>query len=56
MEAIEATKPLRNDQKLVSVIKITLLYGALYSLVLLRLKNKLKLLPQNAEKWICMRK
>ena len=32
------------------------MYGAWYSLVLLRLKNKVNLLTQTAEKWICMGK
>ena len=35
---------------------MTLLRGARYSCVLLRLKNKVKMLPQSAEKSICMRK
>ena len=30
---------------------MTLLYGARYSFVLLRLKSKAKMLPQSAEKW-----
>ena len=34
---------------------MTLVHGAWYSFVLLRLK-KVKLLPQSAEKWICMGK
>ena len=51
MEAIEATKPPRNDLKVASAIEMTLLHGAQYSFVLLRLKNKVKLLPlpQRAE-------
>ena len=43
-------------QQVVSVVEMTLLYGARYSFVLLKLKHKVKLLPQSAEKWICMRK
>ena len=35
---------------------MTLLYGVWYSFVLRRLKNNVKLLPQSAEKWICMGK
>ena len=35
---------------------MTLLYGARHSFVLLGLKNKVKLLPQSAENWICMGK
>ena len=35
---------------------MTLLYGARHSFVLLGLKNKVKLLPQSEEKWICMGK
>ena len=34
---------------------MTLVHGAWYSFVLLRLK-KVKLLPQSAENWICMGK
>ena len=47
---IEASKPLRNGLKVVSVIEITLLYDARYSFVLLRLKNELKLSTQSADK------
>ena len=36
---------------------MTVLYGARYSVVLLRPKHKVKLrTPQSAEKWICMEK
>ena len=35
---------------------MTFLYGALYSIVLLRPKNRLKLLTQSAENRICMGK
>ena len=35
---------------------MTFLYGAWYSIVLLRSKNKAKLPTQSAEKWICMGK
>ena len=35
---------------------MTFLYGARYSVVLLKPKNKFKLPPQSAEKWICMGK
>ena len=51
---IEACKSLRNDLKIVSAIKMTFLYDAQYSVVLLRPKNEVKLLTQSAEKWICM--
>ena len=44
---IEASKPLRNGLKVVSVIEITLLYDARYSFVLLRLKNKVKLVQKS---------
>ena len=40
---IEACKPSRNDLKIVSVIKMTFLYDARYSVVLLRQKNEVKL-------------
>ena len=56
MEAIEAAKPPRNDLKVVSVIEMTHLYGAVESFVLLRPKTRVKLLPQSVEKWICMGK
>ena len=35
---------------------MTRLYGAVGSLVLLRLKNRVKPLTQSAENWICMGK
>ena len=41
-------------QKLVSVIEMTLLYAARYSIVLLRPKIEVKLSTQSADKWICM--
>ena len=47
-------KPPRNDIKVVSVIEMTFLYDARYSVVLLRQKNEVKLLTQSAAKWICM--
>ena len=39
-----------------SVIGMTFLYDAGYSVVLLRPKNEVKPLTQSAEKWICMGK
>ena len=53
---IKACKPPRNDLKLASVIGMTFLYDAGYSVVLLRPKNEVKLSTQSAEKWICMGK
>ena len=50
---IEASKPPRNDLKVVSVIEMTLLYGARYSCVLPRLEHEVKLLPHSAEKRVC---
>ena len=41
---------------MVSVIELTLLYDARYSVVLLRPKSEVKLLTQSAEKSICMGK
>ena len=43
-------------EKVVSVIGITFLYDAQYSVVLLRSTNGVKLLTQSAAKWICMGK
>ena len=51
---IEGCKPRRNGLKVVSVIEMTLLYDARYSIALIRPKNKVKLLTQTAEKLICM--
>jgi len=42
--------------KVVSVIEMTHLYGAMGSFVHLRQKNRVKLLTQSAEKRICMGK
>ena len=53
---IEASKPPRNDLKVVSVIEMTLLYDAGYSSVLLRSKSMVKLSTQSVDKWICMGK
>ena len=53
---VEAYKPPINYLKIVGVIEITHLYGASGSFVLLRPKNRVKLLTQSAENWICMRK
>ena len=53
---IKARKPPRNDLKNVSVIEMTFMYDAWYSIVLLRPKNRVKLLTQSAESWICMGK
>ena len=53
---IEVCKSLRRGLKIVNVIKMTFLYDARYSVVLLRPKNEVKLLPQSAEKSICMGK
>ena len=53
---IKACKPPRNDLKMVSLIGMTFLYGARYSVVLLRQKNEVKPLTQSVEKWICMGK
>ena len=39
-----------------SAIGMTFLYGAGYSVVLLRPKNEVKPLTQSVEKWICMGK
>ena len=47
---IEASKPPRNDLKIVSVIEMTLLYDAQYSFVLLRLEKMVKLSTQSADK------
>ena len=41
---------------MVSVIGMTFLHDARYSVVLLRQKNEVKPLTQSAEKWICMGK
>ena len=41
---------------MVSVIEMTFLYDARYSIVLLRPKNEVKPLTQSAEKRICMGK
>ena len=46
---IEASKPPRNDLKVVSIIEMTLLYDARYSFVLLRPKSMVKLSTQSAE-------
>ena len=55
--AIEACKPPRNDLKVVSVIEMTFLYDARYSIcLLLTPKNDLKLSTQSADKWICIGK
>ena len=53
---IKACKPPRNDLKDVSVIEMTFLYGARYSVVLLRQNNEVKPLTQSAAKGICMGK
>ena len=45
---IEACKPPRNDLKFVSVIEMTFLYDTWYSVVLLRLKNKVNRICANA--------
>ena len=41
---------------MVSVIEMTFLYDARYSVVLLRSKNEVKLLTQSTAKWIYMGK
>ena len=41
---------------MVSVIEMTFLYDARYSIVLLSPKNEGKLLTQSAAKWVCMGK
>ena len=48
--------PLEMTSKVASVIGMTFLYDAGYSIVLLRRKNEVKPLTQSAEKWICMGK
>ena len=53
---INASKPPRNDLKVASVIGMTFLYDAGYSVDLLRPKNEVKPFTQSAEKWICMGK
>jgi len=53
---IKACEPPRNDLKVASVIGMTFLYDAGYSIVLLRPKNEVKLSTQSAEKLICMGK
>ena len=50
---IKACKPLQNDLKMASVIGMTFLYDAGYSIVLLRPKNEVKPMSQSAEKWFC---
>ena len=47
---IEASKPPKNDLKVVSVIDMTLLYDARYSFVFLRPKSEVKLSTQSADK------
>ena len=42
--------------KVASVIDMTFLYDAIYSVVLLRPKNEVEPLSQSAEKWFCMGK
>ena len=51
---IEACNSLEMTEKIVSVIEMTLLYDAQYSIVLLRPKNEVKLLTQSALGQICM--
>ena len=53
---IKECKLSRNDPKVVSVIEMTFLYEAQYSVVLLRQKNEVKPFTQSAAKWICMGK
>ena len=43
-------------QKVVSVVEMTYMYGVVGSFVLLRLKDRVKLLTQTAENRICMGK
>ena len=50
MLEIEASKPPRFDLKVVSVIEMTFLYDARYSVVLLRPKNEVKPPTESAEK------
>ena len=53
---IDQVDLLKMPQKLVSVIDMTFLYDAQYSILLLRPKNDLKLSTQSADQWICMGK
>ena len=54
--AIRACKAPRNDLKVASVIGMTFLYDAGYSIVLLRPKHEVEPLSQSAEKLFCMGK
>ena len=56
LENEEASKPLGNDLKFVSVIEMTHLYGARESFHPLRTKNTIKLPTQSALSQICMGK
>ena len=55
-QRLKHVKPLEMTYKVASVIGMTFLYDAGYSVVLLRPKNEVKLPTQSAEKSICMGK
>ena len=55
-QRLKHVNPLEIIIKVASVIDMTFLYNAGYSVVRLRQKNGVKLLPQSAEKGICMGK